>query len=60
MSIPKDRFSEMALDFVGKLIPSRGFDIILIMTDRLTDYVKFEPTHSIATAPDIADLIYRS
>jgi hypothetical protein len=30
------------------------------MTDRLTDYVKFEPTHSTATAADIADLVYRS
>src|SRR6202023_603459 len=28
--------------------------------DRLTDYVKFEPTHSTTTAADIADLVYRS
>ena len=58
MPIPKDRFSEMALDFVGTLVPSKGFDMILVMTDRLTEYVKFEPTHSTATAADIADLIY--
>jgi len=60
LPIPKDRFTEMALDFVGALTPSRGFDTILVMTDRLTDYVKFEPTHSTATAQDIADLVYRS
>src|SRR5204862_3521362 len=60
MPIPKARFDEMALDFVGTLIPSKGFDTILVMTDRLTDYVKFEPTHSTATAADIADLVYRS
>jgi RNase H-like domain found in reverse transcriptase/Reverse transcriptase (RNA-dependent DNA polymerase)/Integrase zinc binding domain/Chromo (CHRromatin Organisation MOdifier) domain/Retroviral aspartyl protease/Zinc knuckle len=60
MPIPRDRFTEMALDFVGTLAPSRGFDTILVMTDRLTDYVKFEPTHSTATAADIADLVYRS
>jgi hypothetical protein len=60
MPIPKDRFAEMALDFVGTLVPSKGYDMILVMTDRLTDYVKFEPTHSTATAADIADLVYRS
>ena len=60
LPIPKDRFSEIALDFVGTLVPSKGFDTILVMTDRLTDYTKFEPTHSTATAADIADLVYRS
>ena len=60
MPIPKDRFSEMALDFVGTLAPSRGFDTILVMTDRLTDFVKLEPTHATATAADIAKLVYQS
>lgn len=60
MPIPKDRFAEMALDFVGTLVLSKGFDTILVMTDRLTGYVKFEPTHSTATAADIADLVYHS
>jgi hypothetical protein len=31
-----------------------------MMTDRLTDYVKMEPTHSTATARDIAKLVYSS
>src|SRR5271154_1688630 len=60
MPIPKARFAEMALDFVGTLVPSKGFDTILVKTDRLTDYVKFEPTHSTATALDIAKLVYSS
>ena len=60
LPIPKDRFSEIALDFVGTLVPSKGFDMILVMTDRLTNYAKFEPTLSTATAQDIADLVYRS
>ena len=50
----------MALDFVGPLVPSKGYNTILVMTDQLTDYVKFEPTHSTATAADIADLVYHS
>jgi hypothetical protein len=60
MPIPERRFDELALDFVGKLAISKGFDTVLVMTDRLTDYVKFEPTHSTATAQDIAKLVYAS
>ena len=60
MPILKDRFAEMALDFVGTLVPSKEYDMILVMTDMLTNYTKFEPTHSTATAADIAELVYRS
>src|SRR5947207_1139672 len=34
--------------------------MLLIMTDHLIDYVKIEPTHTTATARDIADIVYRS
>ena len=34
--------------------------MILGMTDRFTGYVKLEPVHSTATAPEIADIVYRS
>ena len=58
MPIPERRFDELALDFVGPLAISNGFDTVLVMTDRLTDYVKLEPTHSTATAQDLATLVY--
>jgi len=60
MPIPERRFVELALDFVGPLPLSKGFNTILVMTDRLTDYVKLEPTHSTATAQTIAELVYTS
>ena len=60
MPVPEHRFDELALDFVGTIPISKGFNMILVMTDRLTDYVKLEPTHSTATAQDIARLIYAS
>jgi hypothetical protein len=60
MPIPERRFDELAMDFVGPLPTSNGFDTVLMMTDRLTDYVKMEPTHSTATARDIATLTYSS
>ena len=46
------------MDFVGPFPKSNGYDMILVITDRLTNYVHIEPTHSIATAPDIAYLVY--
>ena len=60
MPIPDQQFDELALDFVGTLPISKGFNTILIMTDRLTNYIKLEPTHSLATAQDIAELVYAS
>jgi transposase InsO family protein len=45
---------------VGTLPISRGFDSIFVMTDRLTDYLKLEPTRCIATAHDIATVVYSS
>ena len=45
---------------MGPVTISNGFDTILVMTDRLTDYVKMEPTHSTATAQDIVMLVYTS
>ena len=36
MPIPQHRFDELALDFVGTIPVSNGFDTILVMTDRLT------------------------
>jgi len=51
---------EIALDFVSPLPGSDGYDCILVITDRLTDYVLIEPTVTTATAPDIARLFYRT
>jgi len=51
-------FDELALDFVGTLTTSKGFDMILVITDRLMDYVKLNPTLSIATVQDITKLVY--
>jgi hypothetical protein len=60
LPIPHERFSDIAMDFVGPLAKSKGHDMILVMTDRLTNYVRIEPTLSTATAQDIASLVYRT
>ena len=50
----------MALNFVAPLPKSKGFDSVLIMTDRLTNYCKIEPLKTTATAQDVAELFYRT
>ena len=49
-----------SMDFIGPLPISEGYDMLLIMTDRLINYIKIEPVHSTATVPQIADVVYRS
>ena len=48
------------MDFVDPFPKSDGYDMILVITDRLTNYVRVESTHSTATAPDIAFLVYNT
>jgi hypothetical protein len=60
LPIPADCFSDIAIDFVGPLPKSQGFDAVAVFTDRLTNYIKIEPTYTTATAEDTARLVYRS
>src|SRR5579859_7050602 len=60
MPMPSARFREIAMDFVGPLPRSRSFDSVVVITDRLTNYVKIKPTKTSVTAPEIADLFYRT
>ena len=60
LPIPNDRFTDISMDFVGPLPKSRGYDTILVVTDRLTGHIRVEPTKSTSTAKDIAELFHRS
>ena len=60
LPVPSNRFLEIALDFVGPLPELNGYDCILIMTDRLMNYVLIEPTVTTATAPEIVLLFYKT
>jgi hypothetical protein len=53
-------FLEITLDFVVSLSKSKGFDSVLVMTDRLMNYCKIEPLKTIATTQDIAELFYHT
>ena len=58
LAVSSNRFQEIALDFIGPLPESNGYDCILIMIDRLTDYVLIELMAMTATTPEIALLFY--
>jgi len=58
--LPLHWFLEIALDFVDPLSESNGYDCILIMTDRLMNYMLIEPITTTATAPGIASLFYQT
>jgi len=60
MPILENRFSEIAMDFVGPFPTLCGYNMIWVITDRLTNYIKIEPLKSTAIAPEIANLFYQT
>jgi len=58
MPIPINHFSEIAMDFVRPLPKSEGYDAMLVITDRLTNYILIKLTYSTDTAPDIAKVFH--
>jgi hypothetical protein len=49
-----DQIVDILMDFVGPLPKSRGYDALLVITDRLTGYTKIEPTTKNFTACEAA------
>ena len=41
------------------MFKSHGFDMLLVITDRLTGYLKIEPTLKAITAKRVAELFHR-
>ena len=48
------------MDFIGPLPKSHGFNMLLIITDRLTGYIKAEPTLQTITAKEVEELFHRT
>ena len=48
-------FEEIAIDFVGELPESEGFNTILVVTDRFTKVQHYIPAKTPWTAEDVAD-----
>ena len=48
-------FEEIAMDFVGELLESKGFNAILVVTDRFTKVQHYILAKTTWTASDVAD-----
>ncbi|GAA5908929.1 hypothetical protein JCM5296_006825, partial [Sporobolomyces johnsonii] len=59
LPVPLKAFSDVALDFVGPLPVSEGYDMLLTMTDRLTGYSRLLPCRSKDGAKEIAERVFR-
>ena len=56
LSIPHTPWIDVSLDFVEGLPKSMGFEVILVVVDRLTKYVHFVPVSHPYSASKIASL----
>ena len=59
LPIPPRPFSDVALDFVGPLPVSEGYDQLLTVTDRLTGYTRLVPCKTKDTAKALAERFFR-
>jgi len=55
-SIPKKPWSHISADFITKLPLAQGYDLILVVVDRLTKMAHFIPTTEKTTAEGLARL----
>ena len=58
LPIPFDYFNDISMDFVGPLPRSHSFDMLLVVINRLTEYVKIEPILQAITAKGVAELFH--
>ncbi|SGY62843.1 BQ5605_C007g04743 [Microbotryum silenes-dioicae] len=55
LGVPNEPMQEVALDFVGPLPKSQGFDMLLTIADRLSGYTRLIPSRAADTAKDVAE-----
>ncbi|SYW73957.1 uncharacterized protein UHO2_00822 [Ustilago hordei] len=58
LATPDRPWGSISLDFIKGLPPSRNYDSILVIVDRLTKFAILAPTHKTVTAKQTAVLLY--
>ena len=60
LSIPSKPWEEVSMDFVVGLPKSQGYDVIMVVMDRLTKYVHFVPLSNPYTVAKVALLFFQN
>ena len=55
LEIPEGPWQHVSTDFISPLLPSRGFDMIQVVCDKLTKRVHFLPAHQTDTVVEACD-----
>ncbi len=58
LPVPDERFSSIAIDFIGPLPEDHGFDFLATITDRLGADIKLIPCKSTVSAEEFATLFF--
>lgn len=58
LPVPRDKFDDIAMDFVGPLPSAGGHDYLLTITDRLTGFIELVPCSTTLNARDLALLFW--
>ena len=56
MPTGEQHFEEIAMDFIGELLESDGFNAILVVTARFTKVQHYLPAKTTWTAADVANV----
>ena len=59
LEIPKKPWTSISMDFIVDLPPSKGFDSIFVVVDRLTKMAHFVPCNKTVTARLFIDNVYK-
>lgn len=59
LPIPEEIWSELSMDFITGLPKSKGYDVVLVVVDRLSKYSHFVPLKHPYTAKVIAELFVK-
>jgi len=59
LPIPSKPWTDISLDFVESLPKSHGFDVIMVVVDRLTKFVHFMPLSHPYTASKVATVFMK-
>lgn len=58
LPVPQAKFLDIGSDFIGPLPVLRGYDQLIVITDRLTGYVVLIPTNMTMNSTKLAHLLY--